>query len=343
MKRVLITGATGFIGSYICRHLVRQGYQLTVTKRPASRLGLLQDVKERIDFIDLDLEDLALLESLVSSSDIIIHCAALLTITSNSDRDILDFNIGRTADLINLALEHQIKKFVFISSVASLSPLKPDSIISEEDADRHEEIKTAYGVSKLMAEREVFRGKAEGLNVIIMQPSFVLGSGYWKEGTPSFFDKIYSGVPFYPPGSNGVVDVRDVARAVGHAIEYEGDYDRFIISAENHTMKSIFDMTCDALGVKRVENKMNYLLGWTGIIFDKLRSVITGSNRLISRDTLYTSSQKYQYDNNRSIEELGMEYNSISDTINEVCSDYLKCISSNETFSFLAFRKELLS
>ncbi|MBT8191006.1 MAG: SDR family NAD(P)-dependent oxidoreductase [Saprospiraceae bacterium] len=336
MTKVLLTGATGFIGSYICRYLVSEGFHVIATKRSTSRLELISEAIEKIQLVDIDLEDLTTLDDLVANTDIVIHCAALLSITTDSNKEMFDFNIGRTSDLVNLALKHQIRKFIFISSVASLNDLN-NGLTSEKDTGSTNEINTKYGISKLLAEREVFRGKAEGMDIIILHPSFVIGAGFWKTGTPSFVDKIFTGIPFYPPGSNGTVDVRDVAIAVRRSIDYSGEYDSFVISAENHSLKSVFDMTCDALGIGRIKSEMTPFLGRTGILFDKIRSVFTGSKRLITVDTLRTSSGQFMYDNRRSVKELSMEYRQIKETIDEVCIKFLESKQTNEDFGILEF------
>ena len=88
-----------------------------------------------------------------------------------------------------------------------------------------------YDLSKYGGEREVWRGAQEGLPVVIVNPSIILGAGNWRQGSPQLFHRVYKGLRIYTPGSAGFVDVRDVSRAMIELMENEIKNQRFILSA----------------------------------------------------------------------------------------------------------------
>lgn len=240
MRKVFVTGATGFVGSYICRLLVKNDFEVYVLTRPQSQLSLLEDIKDDIKIEQFNMFDNAALESVLLDVDIVVHCAAELSIKTSSTKSMFETNVDLTTQLVNACLLSQVKKFIFISSIAALSKKEQNHLL-DENSSFDKNYSSLYGLSKHLAEREVRRAQAEGLDVVILNPSLVVGAGFWDHGTPSIIRKTYKGLPFYSAGSNGLVDVRDIAQAVLKSINYNGDYDQFIVSAENWTIKDFFN------------------------------------------------------------------------------------------------------
>ena len=122
-------------------------------------------------------------------------------------------NIEGTANLMNVALDSNIKKCVYISSVATLG-YEEDTIIDESSYFKHQNKNSNYAITKYYAEQEVWRAAAEGLKVVIVNPSIIFGPGNWNKGSSQIFKKIFNGLRFYSEGGSGYVDVVDEADAV---------------------------------------------------------------------------------------------------------------------------------
>ncbi|NNE26368.1 MAG: SDR family NAD(P)-dependent oxidoreductase [Saprospiraceae bacterium] len=337
-KSILITGATGFIGSYVCRQMVQLGYDVHITKRMTSRTSLIDLVKDKITMHEVSLTDIKALDEIVAQVDVIIHCAAIITIQPHTKDQLFDLNVGATRDLVNLALHNNIDHFVFLSSVAALGVPKKDVTLDEshgwDDMDTHGD----YGKSKYRAELEVRRAEAEGLNVTILNPALVLGAGFWNSGTPSIFKKLDGLMPFMPMGSNGFVDVRDIANGVANAVLNPNAYGhRIILSGHNASLKEAFNMIRASLNRKPVNRFLDKSNAWFFIFLDFLKSVFTRSQRVLTKGAVKTMSSKKKYSNAVSKEILKLDYRPLSTTIQDTVDSYRVSNREGIQYGILSF------
>lgn len=330
--RILITGGTGFIGSYILKDLLHHGYDnLVATKRPSSDMTLVEEVADRVKWVELDILDIVGLSDIVSDVRAIIHAAAMVSFASNDRDALMKINVEGTANLINLALEEDVKRFIHISSIATIASSSSRPLVNENDERDVNAENSSYAISKQKAEMEVFRGGGEGLSIGILNPSLVLGSGFWNKGSASMFRQIQKGLPFYPKGLTGFVDVRDVAKAATILLDNPISGERFIISGENRSYQSIFDAIAEGLDAKKPKIPLSPFLREAGYWVSKIISGFVKDKKLLSRSTLRSSAMTVRFDNEKSINELGLMYRPIEKTIQETCSQFKKSNLENST------------
>lgn len=176
---------------------------------------------------------------------------------------------------------------------------------------------------------QVWRGIAEGLKAAIVNPSVILGSGFWKEGSASIFTKLASGIGYYPKGSSAYVDVRDVVRFMVLLMNSDVESERFILSAENISYKNIFTKITNHLKVKSPTKPLNsFMRGliWRG---DKLRSMLTGNNPIVTKQSLQHLERSYFYNNAKSKSYFDFSYLPIERTIEETCKQFLEAKAQN--------------
>ncbi|MBK7440418.1 MAG: NAD-dependent epimerase/dehydratase family protein [Bacteroidetes bacterium] len=208
---ILVTGANGLVGSYLCRFLVNQGNQVRAIKRPESNLRLVADIANKIEWVDGDVNDISSLDDAMLGVEQIYHCAAVISYVGKNANHLMQVNVEGTANVVNLALDNNIKKLVHISSIAALGRTgKKDEIVTEATPWDRKNLTSDYSISKFLAEREVWRAMAEGLNAVIVNPSIIVGAGNWDSGSCKLFTTIYNGFKYYTNGVTGYVDVRDV-------------------------------------------------------------------------------------------------------------------------------------
>ncbi|MCB0519295.1 MAG: NAD-dependent epimerase/dehydratase family protein [Lewinellaceae bacterium] len=324
----LVTGGTGFLGAYLIRLLVLKGYQnIRALKRPGSPMELLRDEAPGVEWLEGDLLDLPSLEQAFQGVTTIYHCAGMVSFASKDARQMMRTNQEGTANIVNIALEEGVKKLVFVSSIAAIGRTKEQSYIDEKTKWKGDAWNTPYGISKHLAEMEVWRGIAEGLNAAIVNPSNVLGSGFWegRTGTGQFFSKIWKGLPFYPKGGSGFVDVRDVARFMILLMESDLQGERFILNGENLSFKKVLYDIAQTLQVKAPGTEVSPFIREVAWRATWLLSKLTGKPPFITKQTARASARTFIYDNQKSLRAFpSFTYTPIQRTIEETGRQFLE-------------------
>jgi nucleoside-diphosphate-sugar epimerase len=326
-KKILITGGTGFIGAYLVRHLLQLGYDnLRCTRQASSSLQLLKGVADQVEWVDADLLDLASLEAAMQGVQQVYHCAAIVSFQEKDRRKMLKTNAEGTANLVNLALELGIEKLVHVSSIAAIGRKANDPHIDEQTAWKDADENSPYAVSKHQAEMEVWRGIAEGLNAAIVNPANVLGSGFWqgRTSTGQIFRNIWQGLRFYPKGTTGFVDVRDVVRFMVLLMNSGLNGERYILSGENLSFRQVFHEIARALGVRPPSIAVTPLIREAAWRAAWLAGKFTGRAPFITKQTARSSARTYYYDNRKSLAAFPFSYTPISQTVQETGAQFLR-------------------
>lgn len=330
-KKILITGATGFIGSHLVRHLLQLGHtDLRCTKQPNSSILLVRDVIDKVEWVNADILDLLALEAAMEGVQQIYHCAAVVSFQEKDKHKMLKTNVEGTANVVNLALDLGIEKLVHVSSIAAIGRKANEPNIDEQTTWKNAKENSPYGVSKHQAEVEVWRGIAEGLNAAIVNPSNILGSGFWRGRmtTGQIFYNIWKGLRFYPKGGTGFVDVKDVVRFMVLLMESDIHSERFILSAENLSFKQVFEEIAGELGVGPPTVAVTPLireLAWRAAL---IAAKFTGGTAFITKETARSSARTYFYDNRKSLAAFQFAYTPISQTIKATGAHFLQSIQN---------------
>ncbi len=340
---ILVTGATGFLGSYVVRQLLSAGYRnITCLRRSTSSLALLGPAAAQVQWVEGDLQDTYQLHETLQEIDVVVHAAALVSLRKRDHDRMMKINVEGTANVINASLEGGVRRLVHVSSIAALGRSANTANIDEQTEWVNDKRNTSYAVSKYKAELEVWRGWREGLNVIVLNPSVILGSGFWDLGTCRMFRQVARGLRFYPNGSTGFVDVRDVASAVVSSIESDITGQRMVISGAHCSWQDLFGLIAQGLDKRpphiRMTPPLTHLAVWGSWVLAQL----TRRPHLLTAGAMHNLGGDYHYDNRASIEALGSTYRPLRDTIRDTCKqaleaaqngwepNYLPLISPNE-------------
>lgn len=322
---IFLTGANGLIGSFIARQLLSEGYAIRALKRKHADLSLLNDIKNKIEWIEGDICDISLLNDSLKNIECIIHSAAIVSFSPGREEEMLRINTGGTANLVNAALNNKIPRFCHISSVAALGRKKDATVIDEGSLWENSRLNSNYARSKYLAELEVWRGIEEGLNAVIVNPSIVLGPGNWNGGSTRLFKYAFGNHWFYPPGEMNYIDVRDVAQVVctlmGHPIHSE----RFILNAGNISYKKFLEQAALLFKKRPPMLKTSRFLREAGWRLEVVRSWISGEEPVITRETAAISELKVTYDNSKIRKLLTYEFIKPEDSIRWAC----ECLNTN--------------
>src|SRR5436190_10222545 len=210
---VLVTGGTGFLGSYIIKELIEKGYSVRAIRRSNKVPHYIpNEILSKTEWIEADVLDVVALQEAMENIDTVIHSAGVVSFVKKDRKKMYQVNVEGTANVVNMALEKNVRRFIYISSVAALGRKTTASHVNEEKKWEESKVNTHYAKSKYKAELEVWRGISEGLEGVILNPSTILGYGDWNTGSCAIFRNIYTGFKWYTSGINGFVDVEDVAR-----------------------------------------------------------------------------------------------------------------------------------
>jgi nucleoside-diphosphate-sugar epimerase len=321
---ILVTGATGLVGMYVLQELVKNGFtNIHALRRKESDLSLLTDIQHLITWYEGDVIYIDELEDALEGIEKVYHCAAMVSYDSRDRKELMRTNVEGTANVVNLCLEKNIKKLLHVSSIAAIGKDKNQKTISEKSKWVNAPNLTQYAISKYLSEQEVWRGNAEGLDVLIVNPPIILGGGQWGKSSTALFKQVWDGLRFYPVGSTGFVDVRDVARFMVEAMESDVCNERFIVSGGNLSFKTLFSMMAKNMGKKEPSIKVTPFLRAIAWRIEWLRSRFTGKKVLITKETAQVSAQSYHFDNQKSIDFFNFQYTPLEKTIQETCAQLL--------------------
>ena len=255
---VLVTGASGFLGGELVKQLIAKGESVRIIKRATSDISHLQNILDKINVVEGDILDVSFLEDAFEGIEKIYHVAAVVGYDSTYYDAMYKCNIEGTANVVNIALDKGIKKLLYVSSIAAIGG-KPDEWITEETKWEKTKWTAHYGITKMLAEREVWRGMQEGLEAVIVNPGIIVGySQNDNKATMRLFQRIANGkMPVYTNGTNGFVSVEDVADICIQLMNSKTHSERFIVVGENISFKTYFEQIAKQLQVAPPKKALN--------------------------------------------------------------------------------------
>ncbi|MBL7825022.1 MAG: NAD-dependent epimerase/dehydratase family protein [Saprospiraceae bacterium] len=321
-EKVLVTGATGFIGSYLVRYLLSKGYELRCLKREKSKLDLVADFYDQVDWVETELTDVIGLQKAFEQITHVCHCAALPSFHPKDKRNMFESNVQATANVVNLCLENNIEKLIHVSSIAAIGRTPTRLKVDETCEWVESKDNSTYGITKHLAEMEVWRGIAEGLNAVIVSPSVVVGSKTWDDGMAGFFKKIDNGLKFCPSGQSGFVDVRDVVLFMEMMLKSEITGERYILNSVNLKHQDFFRLIAKSLDVKEPTIVVGPILSEVAWRVEWLKEKLLGMLPMVTKESARASVTHYYYSNKKSLTVPGFNYRSIEATIKEMAAQY---------------------
>lgn len=318
---ILVTGATGFLGSELVKQLLLKGEKVRAMKRSSSLIPEILRNESGIEWVDADLLDYYSLDEAVSGVRKVYHCAALVSFSSKDRKQMMKVNVEGTVNLLNACVAHNIEKFLHVSSVSAVGNSKKDELITEKDHWEFGEGQSPYSVSKYESEMEVFRACAEGLNAVIVNPGIILGK---HAGTGQIFETLKNGLSYYPSGSFGYVDVEDLVTIMIALMESDSSDERYIITAENWTYRDLFNEIAAQFGNKPPRIPLKPWMLEFARLGGSIASIFTGKNYGLTKDTVRAAFKKQNYSNEKVKKALNLNFKPVKESIAEICRNYNK-------------------
>ena len=329
---VLVTGGTGFIGAYIIQELITKGYSVkALHRRNNFPFYISKETLSKVEWIQGDILDVETLENAMENVDAIIHSAAIVSFDKKLREQMYRINVEGTANVVNLALEKNIKRLIHISSVAAIGRTAKGQTVDEEKKWVTSSLNTHYAISKQKSEMEVWRAMAEGLSAVIVNPSTVLGFGNWNSSSTAIFKNIYHGFSWYSEGENGFVDVKDVAEVAVALIDAEITGQRFILNGDNWPFRKLFNSIAVQFKKPQPHRIATPFLGEIAWRLEHLKSYFSGHRPLLTKESAKVAQSRTNFDNSKILKALpGFNFTPLQQTIEIACGQYEQAIKNGD-------------
>ncbi len=305
--KVLVTGATGFIGGNLTRALLRKGYEVRVLVRPQSDRRNIQDLD--VDVRIGDLTDVTSLDSALKGIEGLFHVAAAYTFWSADPKTIYDSNVTGTENILMAAARAGVEKIVYTSSESTLKIPANGTTCQDYSLNDPDSLPGDYKRSKCRAEKRVFELCGEGLPAVVVNPTTPVGP-YDIKPTPTgkiIVNFINGKMPAFVNTGLNIVDVEDVAAGHVLAMEKGNCGERYVLGNRNVTLKEILSILAGITGLKAPTVNIPIWTAMTAACFDEF---ING--RILRRSpgiplAAVKASRKFRhFDCSRSVRELGL-------------------------------------
>lgn len=330
--KILVTGGTGFLGAYVIKNLVGKGFSVRAIRRSSKfPFYIPQTIMEKVEWVEGDVLDVVALDDAMQGIDSIIHSAALVSFGKTNRHEMYQVNIEGTANVVNIALENNIKRLVHVSSVAALGRTTNAELVSEERKWEENKNNTHYAITKHKSELEVWRGFTEGIGGVIINPSTILGFGNWHQSSCAIFKNAYKEFPWFTTGVNGFVGVEDVAEAAVQLLLSGITEKRFIVNCENISFQHLFNMIAEGFGKRKPYRQATYKMGEIAWRLEALKAWITGQQPLLTAETAKVAHSQTRFDNNALLKAMPhFSYTPLETVIREACNKYMEALERGQ-------------
>lgn len=330
---ILVSGGTGMLGAHLIYELLANNEKIRAIKRKTSSLATIskvfsyhskdyQQLLQKIEWIELDITNTEAVFGAMQDIDDVYHAAAIVSFNNKNSSTIIENNIKATQNMVNAAIANNVRKFCHISSSAALGDAKNGELIDEKSYRNPKKEHSAYSESKYLSELEVWRGINEGLNAVIVNPTIILGEGNWNNGSAGIIKTVAKGLKFYPPGTNGYVDVKDVVDIAMQLMESNISEERFVVSGHNLDYKEIFGKIANALNLQKPNIKARPIMLNIAYRLEAVYAFLSRKEPRITKSSIQSSMKLLKYSSKKLENTLNFKYRPIDDSISRIANNY---------------------
>lgn len=328
--QVLVTGASGFAGSHIIRHLAEEGYKVRGLIEPGEEGGYIKDLP--CELVQGDLLNEPSLLPAVAHCDAVIHAAGMVSLRVLARKQMAAVNIKGTENMLIAAKAAGVKRFVHLSSIGVLGGLEEPGLLDEDHPSPNADHQgNFYHYTKIEGERLVLAANRQGFETIALLPGLLYGANDWRMSSTGYIYHALKGIPvLYPPrGGTSMINILDMAVGTRLALEKGRAGERYIITGENITTGEMHNRIVEAVGPKAKAKVIPLWLiscfGWGAEALGKM-----GVDIDFSMDVRRLSGLYWYCSGKKAEQELGYKpLYSARETINEAV-DWYKTVYSKK-------------
>lgn len=318
-----VTGATGFIGGRLVGELVRQSHAVRALVRPTSSREGLEG--ERITTVEGDIRDQSSLQRGMEGCSAVFHLAAYAKNWARDPRTFFELNVEGTRNVLGAASAAGVERVVLTSTMVTFGPTPPGFVGDESMPRITPRLFTEYEESKTTAERKALRAAAEGLPVVVVNPTRVYGPGTVTEGNSvSVMIDLYDRgrFPVLLAGGANVGNyalVDDLVRGHILAMEKGRVGERYILGGENVSLRGLFDLVDEVTGKRHLRFSLSPWLAMAYGRLEEKKAEWFGVYPRITPGWVETFLQEWAYSSAKAERELGYTITPLKEGIRLTC------------------------
>lgn len=323
---IFVTGGTGLVGTHLLFQLTSESENIRALFRTQKRLELAKKVLQyydpntfesrwsKIEWVEGDILDIPLLMETMKGCTQVYHCAGLVSHHKKDFNQLIKVNREGTANMVNVALALGVDKFCHVSSTAAVGG-NSKKLITERSKWKKTPTTSGYSISKYSAEKEVWRGIEEGLNAVMVNPCVIIGAGNWDDSSLTLFRTLNKGTSYYPPGSNAIVDARDVASIMIKLMNSNISSERFLCIGSNQPIRELMEKVCTQLNVKPPRRSASrFTVSFVRRMLE-FGSFLTGRRNALTKETIDNLFAIREYDNQKVRDQLNFQFHTLENAI----------------------------
>ena len=312
--RILVTGATGFLGNNLVRQLIQSGHDVVVAVRHSSDRRPLDGLT--VERAEIDLCNPADVLPVVSSVDAVIHSAAMIQIGWTRREESIAFNVGSTKALAESARLKE-KSMVLVSTVDTLGQTQPGEV-GDETLDVEPVVECSYVVSKKAADRAFAEQVALGLHGVNVKPGFMVGPYDWKPSSGEMMISVAQ-TPLYfaPAGGCSAVDVRDVAAGIESALHHGRSGESYVLGGHNVSYLELWTRMATLIGKRPPRRPFpDWIVGIAGRVGD-LVSKVRGTELTVNSAATTMGQHWHHFSSDKAAKELGYQIGDLDNALGD--------------------------
>ncbi|MDX2359718.1 MAG: NAD-dependent epimerase/dehydratase family protein [Crocinitomicaceae bacterium] len=323
---ILVTGGTGLLGSHLLFKLSNDKTPIKAIYRSDKKREQVRKVFEYYDpengvkrfesiaWCKGNILDIPSIDEAMEECEYVYHCAALVSFHRKDFNYLLKINREGTFNIVNACLAHGIKKLCYVSSTAAIGG-NDNELITENSKWKNSPTTSGYSISKYSAEKEVWRGIEEGLDAVMVNPCVIVGAGNWNDSSLTLFRTLQNGVKYFPPGSNAIVDARDVVEIMHRLMLSNITAERYLCIGSNQSFKELMEVIAKQLGVKAPNSLAARWKVELARVLLSLASLFSGKRSSMTRATINSLFGKRSYSSQKVCDTLDFKFRSLDESI----------------------------
>ena len=316
--KVLVTGASGFLGNNLVKALAAEGHDVIAVVRDGRKSGIFSD-SPGVTVFAAGLGDIPALTVAATGCDAIVHTAADTRMWPSRSVEQHTVNVEYTRNMIEVARRVSAGKFIHVSTVNTLRPgSRKEQPGTEEFVETSAVHPLGYVSTKRLAQALVLEAARDGLPAVVVNPSFMLGPRDYKPSSGALLLALHRGkVPGYTAGGRNFVHVRDVAAGIMAAIAKGRPGECYILGHRNLLYREFFEIATEVLGKKRIRL---FLPGWLAVGYGWANvawSAVSGKTPSLSHHMARAAGEVQFYSPEKAVRELGLPQTPVETAVRE--------------------------